>query len=182
MNPLQLHLKNSPICQSDLDKLTLPALLWGYRHRLWGFEWLVHFAERNYARYGDLLDDLAILTKSKYSEDGPEILQSLQLAVVTDTVEAHRKAADEIFSLLFQRLHAMASPQQFLSVFEELNSVFIFYREESWSGNDAIAPYINDSGPSQEIIDSIFGIKIQLNKTGVTPQLWDTLLRSVRSF
>ncbi len=175
MNALQLHLTNSPIGLSDLDELSLAALLWGYRHRLWGFESLVHYAERNYVLHGDLLDDLAILEKNKYSESGAEILQNLQLACVTDTVEAHQQSADEVFALLFRRLHAEASAQQLLAVFNELSSDFLFCREEEWTGYDPLAPYLHDRGPRQELLNLIVRFNALLNKTGATPQLWESL-------
>ncbi len=179
MSLIQLYLPPSVIRQADLDGLSLPALLWGYRHRLWGFESLVHHAERNYSRYGELLVALASLEKNQYSETGGEILEDLLQTCVTDTVDAHQQAAAEVFALLFQRLSDEASPQLLSSVFSTLSAELLFSHKEDWSGYDATAPYLHDRGPRQELIDFIVRFKARLDKEGVTAQSWESLVQLI---
>ncbi len=175
MSLVQLHLPPSSLGQTDLDGLSLPALLWGYRHRLWGFESLVHYAERNYSRHGELLIALASLEKNQYSETGSEVLKNLHHTCVTDTTDAHQQAANEVFHLLFQRLYDEASPQLLYSVFSTLSSELLFCHEEDWSGYDATAPYLHDRGPRQELISFIVRFKARLDKEGVTTEAWESL-------
>ncbi len=183
LRPFQMMLPYPLLTRAYIMQLSLPALLWGWRHGVCGFEDIVYYC--SYAtlrRDDDLLLALASLLKEDYSDQGAELLCELLPVVVIDTELAHRSAAHELFEVLFHALRQEASAQVAQQYLLSLASELLFISPVAWTGEPASAPYLHDRGPSDQLIHALIQLRATRHRNkaaaDITPEEWEQLLHA----
>ncbi len=180
LRPFQMMLPCPLLRRAYSMQLSLPALLWGWRHGVCGFEDIVYYCSHAALRRDDdLLLPLASLLKGDYSDQGAGLLAELLPVVVMDSEQAHQAAAHELFEVFFRALRQEASAQVAQQYLLSLASEPLFLSPEAWAGEPASVPYLHDRGPSEQLVHALIQLRAtrHKNKTAVeiTPEEWEQL-------